>query len=471
MDAHILYLCNLRLTHFSRESSVGLPFFIVTLTHPTWEAAVAYARSLPDVAMPELRLDLFPGQDAGQLVRDLGGHCLVSCRRASEFGRFAGDEDSRMAQLRDAAEAGAGWLDLEWELELPPWLISLRPDLKVLRSVHVGPGVFDLGERMESLPDGDAFKWVGHADRLADNARMKAPLRAAKKAGLPLSAFLMGPKGVASRCLQRAWGGAFTYAAPDDGVAAALGQVRLSTMEKWGCHLVVEHSGLCAVMGEPVLHSRGPALHNLRFQHENKELIYLPLECGEVEEAVEALDPLAVLGLSITAPLKESLPARLGFKGPLNTVWRRNVNAPWQTANTDAEALWVALEQLPPGPVLVLGDGGVAESTRLLLEQESRPFMQLSRNTPAQPMAVRAFAPIGVIQATSLGMKAGDPMPFPEQLEAAKPTLRWAVEWVYKEHTAFSKWALESGLDLVEGEVLFKSQAMAQSEKFMEIEP
>ena len=447
---------------------MALPFFIVTLTHPTWEAAVACSRALTDDALPELRLDLFPGHDAAQLVRDLGGRCIVSCRRASEFGRYAGDEESRLARLRAATEAGATWVDLEWELELPAWLDSLRPRLKVLRSVHVGPGVFDLEERMESRPEGDAFKWVGHADRLTDNTRVKPSLHRAKAAGVALSAFLMGPKGVASRCLQKAWGGAFTYAAPDDGVAAASGQVRLSSLKKWGCHQVTEQTGLCAVVGEPVLHSRGPGFHNPRFHQAKKNLIYLPLECGDVDEAADALDSLAVLGLSITAPLKESLPAKLGLQGPLNTLWRRDVNDSWHGANTDAEALWVALEQLPPGPVLVLGDGGVAESTRLLLEQESRPFLQLSRKAPAHPGAVQAFAPIGVIQATSLGMKAGDPIPFPEQLEAAKPTLRWAVEWIYKERTAFSKWAQENDLDLVEGTILFESQAMAQNQRFME---
>ncbi len=449
---------------------MALPFFIVTLTHATWEAAAACGRALPDDALPELRLDLFPEHDAAGLVRELGGRCLVSCRRVSESGRFEGDETSRLARLRQAAEAGPIWIDLEWELELPFWISSLRPALNVLRSVHVQPGVFDLEARLDSLPDGDAFKWVGHAARLADNARMKAPLHRAKAAGTLLSAFLMGPKGVASRCLQRAWGGAFTYAAPDDGVAAAPGQLKLSTIKKWGCQLADARTGLCAVVGEPVLHSRGPAFHNHKFQEARKNLIYLPLECGEVDEAAEALEALGVLGLSITAPLKENLPARLGLIPPLNTAWRRNLDAPWQGANTDAEALWVALEQLPPGPILVLGKGGVAASTRLLLQQESRPFLQLSRADPASAETVRAFAPIGVIQATSLGMKADDPMPFPEQLEAAKPTLRWAVEWIYKERTAFSKWAREAGLELVEGGALFEAQADAQSERFLGIE-
>jgi 3-dehydroquinate dehydratase type I len=448
---------------------VALPFFIVTLTHSTWDAAVACARALPDDALAELRLDLFPEHDAAQLVRDLEGRCLVSCRRVSEYGRFSGDEAARLARLREAAKAGPLWVDLEWELELPPWLAPLRPGLKVLRSLHVQPGVFDLAERMKSPPDGDAFKWVGHAARLSDNARLKPSLSGVKEAGVMLSAFLMGPKGVASRCLQRAWGGAFTYAAPDDGVAAAPGQVRLSVMKKWGCHRVTEQTGLCAVIGDPVLHSRSPAFHNLRFQKADKNLIYLPLECDGEEESAEALDLLQVLGLSITAPLKEMLPARLGLQGPLNTLWRKGLNDRWRGANTDAEALWVALEQLPPGPILLLGNGGVAESTRLMLEQESRPFMQIYRDAPGGTDEVRTFAPIGVIQATSLGMKIGDPLPFPDQLEAAKPTLRWAVEWIYKEHTSFSIWARESGLDLVEGEALFESQATAQSQKFMEI--
>ena len=118
--------------------------------------------------------------------------------------------------------------------------------------------------------------------------------------------------------------------------------------------------GLCGVIGEPILHSRGPAFHNPRFQRAFKDLVYLPLTCAEAEEAVDALDALGILGLSITAPLKLTLPAALGLQGPLNTLWRRAVGEPWQGANTDAEALGQALSKLAPGPVLLLGEGGVS---------------------------------------------------------------------------------------------------------------
>lgn len=429
---------------------------------------MACSKALPEDALPELRLDLFPEKDAAEMVRELKGRCLVTCRRVSDYGRWSSDENSRLARLREAVEAGPLWVDLEWDLEIAPWLESLRPGVKVLRSVHVQPGIFDLDERLKFLPAGDAFKWVGHAANLTDNARLKASLRRMNEPRVALSAFLMGPKGVASRCLQRAWGGAFTYAAPDDGMAAAPGQVRLATMKAWGCQFATGATGLFGVMGEPVLHSRSPAFHNARFRAAGKNFIYLPLESSDAGEALQTLDALEVLGLSITAPLKGSLPPTLGLQGPLNTLWRPSLKGRWQGANTDAEALWNALEQLPPGPILLLGSGGVAESTRLMLAQEERPFMQVSRKHLVDATVVRSFGPIGVIQATSLGMNAGDPAPFPELLEAARPSLRWAVEWIYKEDTAFSKWARHEGLNLVEGGTLFNAQAEAQSRRFIE---
>jgi 3-dehydroquinate dehydratase type I len=430
-----------------------LPFFIVTLTHATWGAARACARSLADDALAELRLDLFPDHDPASLVRDLGGRCLVTNRRVSEGGRAA-DEAARLERLRAAVEAGAAWMDLEWELPLPAWLDRQRT--KVLRSVHVGPGVFDLEARLKALPEGDAFKWVGHAARLADNAKVKPSLGG----GLPLSAFLMGPKGLPSRCLQGAWGGAFTYAAPDDAGPAAPGQVALGVMRAWGCGSLGAHAPLMGVLGSPVLHSKGPAFHNPRLRG---GALYLPLDCAEADEAAEALEALTIPCASITAPLKEALPLKLGLPGPLNTIWKEG--GVWRGANTDADALREALLSKPGGTVLLLGSGGVAETSRTVLDALGFTVMQASRASAPSAATIAQAAPIGVVQATSLGMAPGDPRPFPDLLEAARPSLRWAVEWVYKERTAFADWA--EGLDLVEGAALFEAQAEAQSKIFI----
>jgi 3-dehydroquinate dehydratase/shikimate dehydrogenase len=446
-----------------------LPFHLVTLSHTEWDAALACAKQLGEDALAELRLDLFPEADPEALVDALKRRCLVTCRRVSEGGRWPDeDEAGRIARLVKALRGRPAWMDLEWDLPIPPEVQAARTHVRLLRSIHVAPGVFDLEARLSALPPGEAFKWVGWAERLGDNGRLRAPLAWARDHGVGLSAFLMGPKGLASRVMQAAWGGAFTYAAPDDGPPAAPGQLPLATLRAWRAGRLHREYGLCGVIGDPVLHSRGPAFHNPRLQHALKDLVYLPLLCGNAAEAVEALEALGVLGLSITAPLKLVLPEALGLEGPLNTLWRRRTSDPWQGANTDAEALGQALSNLGPGPVLLLGEGGVARTCRRVLEAAGRTLLQVSRRSPATAEGVAALAPVGVIQATSLGMSATDPLPFPELLAGAGKSLRWAMEWIYKEDTAFALWARAAGLELVAGETLFEAQAEAQSRRFIE---
>lgn len=440
----------------------------MTLSHPDWGQALACAKRLGDDALPELRLDLFPEADPEALVDALKRRCLVSCRRVSEGGRWPDDDEvSRLAALEKAARGRPAWLDLEWDLPIPPGLQATRTHVRLLRSVHVAPGTFDLEARLQALPPGEAYKWVGWADNLADNGRLRPALAWARDHGVALSAFLMGPKGIAGRACQAAWGGAFTYAAPDDGPPAAPGQLPLATLRAWRCARLHRGHGLCGVIGSPVLHSRGPAFHNPRFQQDLKDLLYLPLECDAPAEALAALAALEVLGLSITAPLKLSLPAALGLTGPLNTLWRRAPGEPWQGANTDAEAFRTALGQLAPGPVLVLGSGGVAVTSCTELAAAGRAVLQVSRLATQTPEAVRAFAPVGVVQATSLGMAPEDPAPFADLLAASLDSAAWAVEWIYKEDTAFAQWARGGGLRLVDGATLFEAQAAAQSRRFV----
>lgn len=445
-----------------------LPFYLVTLTHPDPEVGLTYGKRLGDDAMPELRLDLWPDRDPAEMVHFLQRRCLVTCRRRSEGGQWPdADEAGRLAHLRRAVDARPAWVDFEWDLKVPAWFEAHRTHTRILRSVHVAEGVFDLEARLKALPEGDAWKWVGHAGRLGDNARLKAPLAWAHDHELRLSAFLMGPKGMVSRVMQGAWSGAFTYACPDDGPPAAPGQLPLATLRSWRVAKLHKDHGICGVIGSPVLHSRSPEYHTPRFQRSWKDLVYLPLECAEAEEAVEALESLPVLGVSITAPLKRALPEALGLRGPLNTLWRRGPGDSWQGVNTDVEALRAELKALPKGPVLILGDGGVAGASCDVVEAMGMKVVQIRRR--AQPMAdsIRALRPVGVIQATSLGMEAGDPAPYPDLLEAALPTLKWAVEWVYKEKTAFERWAKGHGLTLVDGGTLFDLQAEAQSKRFI----
>jgi shikimate 5-dehydrogenase len=216
-----------------------------------------------------------------------------------------------------------------------------------------------------------------------------------------------------------------------------------------------------------VAHSPGPAYHNPRFQRAFKDLVYLPLDAGDAEEALEALEALPVLGASVTMPLKEALADRLGAPPPVNTLWRRAAGDAWQSANTDQAALEHFLDKARPGPVLVLGGGGVAKASLKAIESRGRMALAHSRRAPLPASEIVRAAPVGVVQATSVGMSEGDPLPCPEALDAALPSLSWAFEWVIRGGTAFGSWAEAAGLKLVCGMDLFKKQAEFQSGMFV----
>lgn len=446
-----------------------LPFYVVPLTHHDWEEAVAYAKKLPPEAIPEVRLDLLERDvDPERFVDLLKHHCVVSCRRVSDGGRWPDeDESGRMEILQVAMRGRPQWVDIEWELDIPVWLEAEIIHTRVLRSAHVAPGNFDIESRMEQLPRGDAYKWVGFAGSLTDNLAVKNALAKAKNYRINLSAFLQGKKGVISRCMQAAWGGSFTYAAADNAEESAPGQIKLETMMSWRCHKYYSDYGICGVLGSPVFQSKGPIFHNSLFQRYFKDLIYLPLEADAPEEALTAMERLPLLGVSVTMPLKESLPALMNLPGPINTIWHRARGDSWQYANTDATALDYYLADLPAGPVLILGNGGVAKTSKRVIEKLGRPTLMCSRREPITPEEVANFSPIGVIQATSLGMSDTNPIPFPDVLDATLPTLRWAIEWVNRNDTAFNAWAESAGVELVRGHDLFEKQATLQSQIFI----
>ena len=444
-------------------------FYFVTLTHSKWEDALAFAKRLPPEATAELRLDLFPNNDPKEMVTALNRKCLVSCRRIEDGGNWHKTERERLAHLISGIDGRPSWVDLEWDLEIPAIFDRYASHVNLLRSVHVKDEIFDLEWRLGNLPNGDAFKWVGKATRLTDNLKIKKTLGIAKDMGLNISAFMTGPKGILSRCMQAAWGGSFTYAHPDNAPPVISGQISLGNMMSWHCHHLSSNCKLYGVIGHPITHSLGPNYHNQRFQKLHKNILYLPLDCCDAEEAKNAIESIGLLGVSVTTPLKSLLPIKLGLRGPVNTLWRESPGKPWKGTNTDYVALNTVLNSLPAGPVLILGDGSVARITQKAILHRGWPYLVQSRKKPVSLNLIRNLKPIGIIQATSLGMHKNDPIPFADALTATMSSIQWGIEWIYKENTAFAKWIVKNGCNLISGIKLFELQATKQSDIFLDI--
>jgi shikimate dehydrogenase len=200
-----------------------------------------------------------------------------------------------------------------------------------------------------------------------------------------------------------------------------------------------------AVVGDPVAHSKSPAMQSAALQALGLPHTYeaLRVTVDELPRIVELLRGGTYDGLNVTVPHKERvlslvdvLDASAKVAGAANTLVRRD-DGRVAAHNTDAPALAEELRGLRPGlpwidaRALVLGAGGAARAAVAALGVHlgardivvrARAFADAARRdafVTTAPCAVspqpwRASAesearPVAVVQATSAGMLGADP--------------------------------------------------------------
>lgn len=217
---------------------------------------------------------------------------------------------------------------------------------------------------------------------------------------------------------------------------------------------------LVGVLGAPIRHSASPAMHNAALAALGLDWRYVACEVApeRLREALEGARHLGFLGLNLTVPhkllavpLMDDLDDSAKEWGAVNTVvfeaedaegwWKplgqlREVCSPVRARgfNTDADAIIRALrEDLCIEPrsarVLLLGAGGAGRTAALRLADEAVEELWLVNRTTAKAEAlaeeirerypaveVQAGYPDGeveiVLNATSLGLKPDDGLPF-----------------------------------------------------------
>lgn len=217
---------------------------------------------------------------------------------------------------------------------------------------------------------------------------------------------------------------------------------------------------LLGVLGSPVRHSASPAMHNAALEALGLDWTYLAFEVhpDTLGTTLRGARDLGVLGLNLTVPhkllavpLMDVLDDSAQTYGAVNTVIYeyQTASGDWMPvgqlpeirgpvrmrgANTDADALLRSLgEDLGIEPrsarILLLGAGGAARAAALRLADEGVGELWLVNRTAskAEELAseIRLRNPavevhVGyppdsveiVLNATSLGMKAGDPLPW-----------------------------------------------------------
>ena len=121
----------------------------------------------------------------------------------------------------------------------------------------------------------------------------------------------MGDFGFPTRVLASRLGSFLCYTSPARAIVAP-GQVDPDTLGSlYRFRGIGPSTAVYGVIGNPVMHSRSPRIHNRGFQSLGLDAVYLPFLVDDVDAFWEVADALDIRGLSVTAPHKQAVLARV----------------------------------------------------------------------------------------------------------------------------------------------------------------
>jgi shikimate dehydrogenase len=175
-----------------------------------------------------------------------------------------------------------------------------------------------------------------------------------------------------------------------------------------------------AILGDPVAHSRSPAMHNAAFAALGLDWVYVALRVppAELRAAITGVRALGIAGLNVTVPHKERIVRWLDDVstaarqiGAVNTVVRRGQRLVGE--NTDAPGFLRALAELGFRPrgrrIVLIGAGGSARAAAWAVADAGCARLTILNRTPARAAAlakaVRGLR-AGVVRSAALDLES-----------------------------------------------------------------
>ena len=329
----------------------------VVVSHKGSDFDALAARALRQAALAdviEIRLDTIgnPGlEKLREFMVAAKKPVIVACNRADAYGEFEGTDGELLELLHTAAEAGAGFVDIPWNLSLELGEVAGKCHRIVSR--HDMTGVPEdlpkfLEEVRDVLHEGDLIKLVGEAKSTEEALRM---LNFVGEVGGGLIGFCSGEAGSFTRVLAPILGSPFTYAAPAlvdgdaENVATAPGQLTVSDLLAFfppgG---LSQETAIFGVVGNPAKHSYSPRVHGMTLKAAKLDAVYVTFEPDNFDAFMKQVTHENFRGFSVTAPFKEDAfrVARTNdgaakSASAVNTLLRDGKH--WRGANTDASAV------------------------------------------------------------------------------------------------------------------------------------
>lgn len=242
--------------------------------------------------------------------------------------------------------------------------------------------------------------------------------------------------------------------------------------------MMIQISGrtkITGLFGYPVEHTLSPAMHNAAFTELGLDYCYVPflVHPDYLEYAVKAIKSLNLSGVNVTVPHKEKVMPFLdeineeaSFIGAVNTI----VNSGGRLIgyNTDGRGFIQSLSEggisIEDKNILIIGAGGASKAISYYLSQKAKTLylydidkykveklVQDLNNIFNNVYIIENISSIGrfhiIINATPLGLKKEDPLPFDTTLLRTEQTV---CDVIYKK-TRLLEEASKKGCITIDG--------------------
>ena len=441
----------------------------------------------------ELRLDLLSPSEvckAADFPSMVDIPVILTLRRVSDGGKCTLQEKARRSLLIETMKNGGfSYVDIEDDVKKSDVEEAAHSlGMKVIRSYHDFEGVpADIFSRVHSLASrGDVAKIAVTPHSTADVMtlfRINEELKS-----VPKIIIGMGEWGGSTRILYKKMGSILTFGS--NGKAVAPGMISARELKYlYRADKLNENTGIYGIVGNPVMHSLSPQIHNPGFQRINYNAVYVPFLSDSIRSFLTLAEMLRMRGFSVTVPFKVDVVKYLGNItrevkqiGSCNTVVR--VPNMWKGTNTDYYGFIHPIEkEIDDGKIksaLVIGAGGAAKAIVWALKMRNVRVMIVNRTKSKADELARLYG-VGsdsldnisryegkvdlVVQATNMGLHPYEDVNPASSFHFSGKEIAYDI--VYKpKYTKFLLAAEKAGCALKFGWDMLMEQGKLQFESF-----
>ncbi|MBI4682116.1 MAG: shikimate dehydrogenase [Nitrospirae bacterium] len=252
---------------------------------------------------------------------------------------------------------------------------------------------------------------------------------------------------------------------------------------------------IIGIFGYPIEHTLSPLMHNSAFKTLGLDFCYVPFKVSpeDLQGAVQAIRDLNIHGVNITVPHKENVVPLLdkvneeaSFIGAVNTI--TNTNGILTGYNTDGRGFISSLLEegisIDGKNIVIIGAGGASRAIGYYLSEKASTLSlldidrlkagklvsdlnQIRGNVSLIEDIKNAAKPDIIINATPLGLKPEDPLPFNPDLITTGMVI---CDLVYKK-TGLLKEAEHKGAITINGSGMLLWQGVLAFELWTGVKP